>query len=172
MKSMLAAVFLFAASSVFAHGGEKHDDAAPAAAHGETAALPRAAAGSEDFELVLVLDGRRLLLYLDRHDSNEPVAGAKVDIEGGGLKGSASEISPGVYAVAADALKPGRHALTVAVEAGDTADLLAATLDMPSPATQPAAASATRPLPLLAGAIALVGGLGWAWRRRTQPKEA
>lgn len=124
-----------------AHGGEDHGDEAKAPA--PTVALaPRAVAQSEEFELVAVLenakpDGRRLSLFLDRFATNEPIVGAKIEVEQDGLNMAAKETSPGVYGVPFDMptnVAPGtKLPLTISIEAGDSADLLTATLDLPAP---------------------------------------
>lgn len=117
-----------APASVRAHGGEDHGAPPPTAG---VPLLPRTAAESDDFELVAVLEPGRLLIWIDRHATNEPVAGASVTVEGA-LAGAAAETAPGVYALPlANPPAPGHHALTLTVEAGATADLLAATLDVP-----------------------------------------
>jgi hypothetical protein len=46
----------------------------------------RAVAATEEFEVVAVLEGKNLVVYVDRFASNEPVAKARVEVEGGGLK--------------------------------------------------------------------------------------
>lgn len=128
--ALIAAWLVFAPLSVHAHGDEDHGAAPPAVS--QTLA-PRAIASSGAFEAVAVLEGRQLLLYLDRFASNEPVAGAKVEIEGAGLQGVAAETSPGVYAMDAASITPARHALTIFIDAGDSADLLSVTLDVAPP---------------------------------------
>lgn len=164
-----------------AHGGEDHGDA-PAPAPVASAA-PRAQAQSEDFELVAEVQGQgqALVLFLDRFDSNAPVVGAQVEVDSGGPPAMAAETAPGVYRVAAGPwTQPGRHALTVSVQAGDTADLLSATLDVPAAAAAaPAAPLAVgspatiskRSLWALAGALALaaLGGFTWLRRRASTP---
>jgi cobalt-zinc-cadmium efflux system membrane fusion protein len=70
------------------------------------------------------------VIYLDSFASNAPVPGAKVEVEGAGLKGVAVEVAPGVYQLPAPALGAGKHALTVSIETADNADLLATTLDV------------------------------------------
>jgi cobalt-zinc-cadmium efflux system membrane fusion protein len=93
-------------------------------------ATPRATGATEDFELVAVLDGNHLLLYVDRFASNEPVAKAKVEVEGAGQKVGAGETAPGTYvADLAAPLPAGRHGLTISIETDDSADLMAVTLD-------------------------------------------
>ena len=101
------------------------------------ATSPRAIATSEDFEIVIALEDNRLVLYVDRFASNEPVTKAQIEVEGAGLKGLASEVAPGTYVMSsANPIPAAKHALTISIEAGDTADLLLATLD-----TSPAAAA-------------------------------
>ena len=134
---------------------------------------PRAAAATEDFEVVAAIEGKKLVVYLDRFASNEPVTKAVVEVEGGGLKGVAGEIAPGTYALdVATAMSPGKHPLTIAIEAGDTADLLTATLDI-----SPAAASeehihgwSERIVWIVAGLLLLAAGAMLAIRRRNKSK--
>lgn len=130
------AVFAFwmaLALPVAAHEGEDHGAPPPAATQ---TVSPRAEAATDEFELVAVLEAQRLVVYLDRYATNEPVAKATVDVEAAGLSGTASEIAEGVYALpVAAAPAPGKHALTFTVETADTADLLSATLDLSAPPT-------------------------------------
>ena len=113
----------------WAHGDEDHS--APAALPPTVSVGPRFATDTDQFELVGVLDGQVLTLYLDQFGSNEPVAKAQIEIERGTWKALATEVSPGVYALAAPALaQPGKHVLTVTVQAGDKSDLLNATLEV------------------------------------------
>ena len=84
---LLAAMTIAAAPFLpsLAHAGEGHDhgDAAPVA---RGAALPRFPAVSEAFELVGVLNGRQITLYLDRSADNSPVTEALIELEIGGAK--------------------------------------------------------------------------------------
>ncbi len=121
------------ASAAWAHGGEDHGDGTVPAATGDVA--PRAFAQSEAFELVAVLSDGKLTLYLDRYADNAPVPDAEVEIESGTFKAVAAQIAPGVYSVPGQAFaQPGKHLLTVSVQAGEAADLLTATLDLATPA--------------------------------------
>lgn len=133
MNALVLAAAL--ALPVWAHEGEDHGGEAAPAPTAETG--PRAAAATEEVELVAVLEGKRLVLYLDRFATNEPMVDAQVEVEGSGLKAVAAQIAPGVYAVPAEALAgsatPARHALAVSVQAGDIADLLTVTLDLSKP---------------------------------------
>jgi hypothetical protein len=134
---------------------------------------PRAAAATEEFEVVAAIEGKKLVVYLDRFASNEPVTKAVVEVEGGGLKGVAGEIAPGTYALdLATAMSPGKHPLTIAIEAGDTTDLLTATLDI-----SPAAAGeehvhgwSERIVWIVAGLLLLAAGAMLAMRRRNKSK--
>lgn len=168
---VLASLLLATTPAAFGHGDEDHGAAAPAVSQ---AVSPRATAFSEEFEAVVVQDGKKLLLYLDRFASNEPVAGARVEIEGGGLNGVAAESAPGVYVMDAAALTPAKHPLTISIEAGDSTDLLSATLD-----TAPPQAAVTHvhtwgewAVWLGAAALALAAGILLMIRRRGNRKES
>lgn len=125
--ALLAACLLVVSPATLAHGGEDHGAPPPVISQG---VAPRASAASEDFEVVAVLEDKKLVLYVDRFASNEPLANAKVELEGAGLKGLAGEVAPGTYAIdVAASIPPARHPLVISIEAGDTADLLSATLD-------------------------------------------
>ena len=137
MKQIKITLFLAAivALPVWAGGdsSDGHSHAAPTPML-TTAIAPRASGATEEFEMVAVLEGKKLVVYLDRFGTNAPVEGAKVEIEGAGLKGVAREIAPGIYAIdVAIAIPAAKHALTFAIEAGDTTDLLTATLDISAP---------------------------------------
>jgi hypothetical protein len=82
------------ALTAYGHGGSE-DHGASNRSHRRYPARPEALPASEAFEVVAVLEGKKLLLYVDRFASNEPVAKAKVEVDGGGLKGVASEIRAG-----------------------------------------------------------------------------
>jgi LPXTG-motif cell wall-anchored protein len=119
--------------SALAYGG---GDSSDGHSHGEAAnpamtvdVAPRTSAQSDEFELVAVLAAGKLTLYLDRYADNAPVPDAEVEVESGSFKAVAAQMVPG-HAFA----QPGRHPLTISVQAGDAADLLTATLDLAPPA--------------------------------------
>ena len=60
-----------------AHEGHDHDDSPRAAL---TSTYPRVTAQLEVYEVVGILKGDRLLIYLDRVATNEPVTDAKVKV--------------------------------------------------------------------------------------------
>jgi len=125
--AVLAALLMFA-TPAWSGEGHDHGDAAPAAA-GQ--ALPRFTAESETFELVGVLSGKQITLYLDRFGDNSPVRGAQIELEIGGAKFKAGKHGEDEYEVAlAEAPKPGVLPVTATVTAGNETDLLAGELDI------------------------------------------
>ncbi|HOM15034.1 MAG TPA: hypothetical protein PLB41_17155 [Rubrivivax sp.] len=116
-----------AAAPALAEDG--HDPAQQAAA----AALPRFAARSDAFELVGVLDGKRLTLYLDHAADNTPVDDATLEVELGGRKLAVQRHGAGEFeAELAEA--PGEGVIhvsaRVAAAAGAESQQLAGELDI------------------------------------------
>lgn len=150
----------FALSAAVAHEGHDHGaEPVPVAK-----VLPRAQAASADFEIVVVAQGDRLALHLDRFATNEPVRGAKLEVDVGGRKFPATEREPGTYDVV-HVLPAGRSEFTVTIEAGDAVDLLPLALEVPAePAAAPASSAPPWRLLLLAAALAVAAGIV-AWRR-------
>src|SRR5262249_52922864 len=77
----VAAVLLVTLSyctSFFASAHEGQEAGPPVA--GATPSLPRLATASEAYELVAVLNGERLTIYLDRFDDNSPVTDATITV--------------------------------------------------------------------------------------------
>ena len=131
LAALLVAAVLVAAPA-WAGEGHDHGDAAPAAV-GQ--ALPRFSAVSEAFELVGVLSGKQLTLYLDRFADNSPVRGAQIELEIGGakFKARASEERQGedeYEVLLPEAPKPGVLPVTATITAGNETDLLAGELDI------------------------------------------
>ena len=84
MKRAGAAIVFIAAmafaTTAFAGEGHDHGDAAPVATG---TGSPRVSSHSDLFELVGIVDAGAMTIYLDRHATNEPVTGAKVEVEAG-----------------------------------------------------------------------------------------
>jgi hypothetical protein len=157
MKHLIPLMLLPLASVAPAGDGHDHGDA-PAAPAGQ--ALPRFAAVSDSFELVGVLDGKQITLYLDRAADNSPVADAQIELDLGGAKHKARKHGADEYQVMlAAAPKPGVLAVTVTVVAGAETDLLAGELDLHGAAQAPHQAAQARWLAWAAGAAALLGVL-------------
>jgi hypothetical protein len=114
-----------------AHGpGGEHLDNAGSAVHSGSGSVPRLEAKSEIFELVARIEPGAVTAFVDRHDTNEPVLGASLEIEVGTLKRQAVfRREQGDYAVVdAEIVKrlsaPGSHALVFTITAGKESDLL------------------------------------------------
>ncbi len=162
----LCAAAILVASPTWAGPGHDHGDAAPAAV-GQ--ALPRFSAVSETFELVGVLSGKQITLYLDRFADNSPVRGAQIELEIGGAKFKAEKQGDDEYEVVLpEAPKPGVLPVTATVTAGNEADLLAGELDIHEEAHADEAAhthSWTEYAGWVAAGIAALGLLVWGGRR-------
>ncbi|KQW76433.1 hypothetical protein [Methylibium sp. Root1272] len=165
LAAILVAAFL-AAPPARAAGDHDHGDAAPSAV-GE--ALPRFTAESELFELVGVLSGQQITLYLDRYADNNPVRDAQIELEISGAKFKAEAHGDGEYEVLLpEAPKPGVLPITATVTAGNEADLLAGELDIHEEAHADEAehAHSLKEYALWATAgFAVLALLGWAARR-------
>lgn len=167
--ALLAAAIL-AAAPAWAGEGHDHGDAAPAAV-GQ--ALPRFSAVSETFELVGVLNGKQITLYLDRFADNSPVRGAQIELEIGGakFKAEASKRQQGedeYEVVLPEAPKEGVLPVTATVTAGNEVDLLAGELDIhvEAPASEAAHThSWTEYTGWVAGGLAALALLAWGGRR-------
>lgn len=142
LKLLLASALALCApvSSVWAHGADDHEHAAPVAA--TVSIAPRASAQTEDFEMVLVWQGKSLLIYLDQFADNVAVAGANLEVEltgVGAFKALAKQTAPGEYRLdlpkaTQDALqKPGKYPFLISVQAGDLGDVMALHLEIADP---------------------------------------
>lgn len=162
---VLATAALLIAPSAHADAGHDHG---PAALNAVGPGLPRFAATSDLFELVGVVNGTQLTLYLDRSDDNSPVKGAKLDLELGGAKIDAKPGADGEYAATlAQPLKPGVTPVTATVTAGTESDLLAGQIAIAesAPAEAAPAAGWRRYAGWTAAGLLLLGALAWFARR-------
>lgn len=131
--TLLLAVHAPAIAAPGAHGpnGEHLDGPTTMRA---TPTLPRVEAQSETFELVAQMRSNELAIVVDRYESNEPVLGAKLEVESGALKAVATfRAEQGDYVVADAAMlkalaAPGEHGLVFTLVAGTDSDLLDGTL--------------------------------------------
>ena len=167
---LAAALFALPALAADEHG---HDHDAPAAAGGP--ALPRFSAVSEIFELVGVLNGKQLTVYLDRFEDNAPVKDAKVEVEVGGTKVALRQHADGEYeGTLAQEPKPGVIAVTASIVAGRDADILAGELDLHEEAAAQAAHGRgwRRYAAWTAGALVVLGALAWHRRRTAGARRA
>ena len=165
LAALLVATVLVVAPA-WAGEGHDHGDAAPAAV-GQ--ALPRFSAVSETFELVGVLSGKQITLYLDRFADNSPVRGAQIELEIGGAKFKAEKQGEDEYEVLLpEAPKPGVLPVTATITAGNETDLLAGELDIHEEAhTEEAVATHawTETAGWVAGGVVVLALLLWGGRR-------
>jgi cobalt-zinc-cadmium efflux system membrane fusion protein len=126
-------------TNALAHGGEDHSHDTPAAA--VMTAQPRVVVQSEQYELVGILRGAWLDIYLDRFSTNEPVPGAKIAVTIGADEQTEAEPVPnGTYKIASAKFAgsgPLELIFDIKAKAGD--DLLIGTLNLPAKAMAPAA---------------------------------
>jgi len=123
-----AAWIALAAPLAWAGDGHDHGEA-PASSAGPAA--PRFAATSETFELVGIVNGKQLTLYLDRYADGSPVKNAQLELELGGVKVPVEPHADGEFeATLVQELKPGVVSVAATVIAGEETDLLAGELDM------------------------------------------
>jgi hypothetical protein len=154
LRALLVAVSLVgglgigeASRTASAHGG---DSAAPPPSGASLS--PRLAARSGDFELVGVARGHTLSIYLDRFADNQPVVGARLDVEVDGQSTAATAQPDDTYTLTANwVAQPGHHAVIVTIMSEEGSDLLAGTLDIP-------------PAPAAASPAAIGSGLPMPWR--------
>jgi len=126
--TLLALVLSLHSPLAMAGPGHDHGEAAPQA---QGTALPRFVGVSEDLEMVGIVNGKQLTIYLDRFKDNSPVNDAHIEIDIAGNTYKAEKHGEGEYAVTLkDMLKPGVLAITATIQAGQLNDLLTAELDL------------------------------------------
>ncbi|HYX83105.1 MAG TPA: efflux RND transporter periplasmic adaptor subunit, partial [Gemmatimonadales bacterium] len=139
----VAGIFL-SVSAPFAHEGHENDDATRSALSSST--YPRVTAHSELYELVGIVRGERLSIYLDRFATNEPVADAKVKVAIADAEPvDAAPAEKGVYTISLPrSARTGSVEIVFSVTASSGDDLLVGALTLPSD-TGSSAASSTEP---------------------------
>jgi hypothetical protein len=148
--------------------GAGHDHGDKAAPQAPNAAQPRFAATSDLFELVGVVNGTQLTLYLDRASDNSPVKGATLELELDGTKIDVKPHAEGEFeATLSQPLKSGIVPVTVTVVAGQETDLLAGEIDLREPtlSVAPQARNWEKVAGWTAAGLALLAALGWLVRR-------
>ena len=114
----------------WADAGHDHGNT-PAAV--TSSAAPRVTSHSDLFELVGMVEGNEMKIYLDRYATNEPVTDAKIEVEVGSIKGIAAAQADGSYSFKNDMFtKPGDLAVSFTILAGKDVDLLAGDLKIGS----------------------------------------
>ena len=174
--SLAAAALALAlwAGAARAHEGHDHSDAAAAAPAVEA---PRGTSRTDALELVAVARDGRLTVFLDRADTNAPVADATITAETPAGQATAVPAPDGSYRLEAPwSATPGAYDVLFTVTAGGTTDLFPVDLDVPAPpvpAAEPAPWHAglavahdfgahlrsADPMPFLVGAAGFVLGI-------------
>lgn len=85
---------------------------------------PRAVTMTEAFELVVLVDRGRLVVFLDNAVNNDAVVGATVELDVADKQYLLEEAAPGIYTTTAWLPGPGVSSLMFSVVAGDVDDLL------------------------------------------------
>ena len=174
-SNLIAVLSLVSGLAATAQAADEHGHDHGAAAAPAGPAQPRFSAASDAFELVGVINGKQLTVYLDRFADNAPVQGASIELEIAGAKLALTAHDDGEYRAAlAKELQPGTTAITALIVTGAQSDLLAADLHLPE-ATQ-AAESHTLPghrQPVWAAAALAAFALAWGLRRwRLSPRRS
>lgn len=125
IAALLTAASLGLSPAARAGDGHNHGEAAPLASG---PALPRFTAVSEIFELVGVVRGKQVTLYLDRAGDNAPVTDAQIELEIGGAKLKAEKHEDAYEVTLPSEPQPGVLPITATVTAGKDVDLLAGEL--------------------------------------------
>jgi RND family efflux transporter MFP subunit len=128
-----ALVLLLLALPVSAPAHEGHDHGEDPRTKGAAVASPRVAAVSERYQLVGIVEGEVLVIYLDRADDNSPVTAAMIEVllDGETHKAELQE-KTATYEVTAPLLRTaGQHEVLVTIAEGAANDLLVGTLTIP-----------------------------------------
>jgi hypothetical protein len=127
-----------------AHEGHDHGNEAPTTG---APASPRVIAVSEKYQLVGIVEGEVLVIYLDRAEDNSPVTAAtlEVSLDGQSYKAELHEKAASYEVTAPVLRKPGSYEVLVTLAEGGEHDLLAGTLKIP-PAGARAGGNGTRSL--------------------------
>jgi cobalt-zinc-cadmium efflux system membrane fusion protein len=132
LSALAAAVLVYALSAGLgaepgrAHEGHDHGAQAPLA---PATVAPRGEAHSDRFELVAVVQGKTLAIYLDDYKTNAPVDKAEIDVETPDGPAKAQASGNGVYTLDAPFLEKGGDVdLILTVNAGGDPDILPVTI--------------------------------------------
>jgi hypothetical protein len=123
-------VILIGIVPTLAHEGHDHG---PPAAGGTSPPSPRVVATSEQFQLVGIVEGEVLVIYLDRAADNAPVMTAAVEVAIDGLPYQAELQKNGTYEITTPQLKaPGSREVLVTLTEGNVNDLLVGAVVIPA----------------------------------------
>ncbi|MBB6560495.1 hypothetical protein HNP48_003169 [Acidovorax soli] len=162
--SALGLALVLGLAPLWAHAHGDHG-AAPAAA--ADASLPRFAATSDLFELVGVLEGQKLALYLDHAGDNSPVKEAQLELDIAGTRVPVTRVADGEFQAALSApLAEGVSPVTATVAAGNETDLLAGEIDVHAAVQAPAGPAGPRKAWVAGAVAAVLAALAAVWGLR------
>jgi hypothetical protein len=169
--ALMALIFTLLSPLAMAGPGHDHGEAAPQA---QGTALPRFIAVSEDLEMVGIVNGKQLTIYLDRFKDNSPVNDAQIEIDIAGSTYKAEKHGEGEYEVTLkDTLKPSVLAITATIQAGELNDLLVAELDLQVVEEEHSHSLSWKALAMWSGAgLLAIMALGVMFRFRQQARRA
>jgi RND family efflux transporter MFP subunit len=149
-------------SLVSAHEGHEHE--APRAT-GPASGSPRVVATSERYQLVGIVEGEVLVIYLDRADDNAPVTAAKIEVAVNGQPYKVElEQKTATYEVTVPQLrKAGSYEVLITLSEGDVHDLLVGTLTIPARTGQAGTTDRGRLSEIVAEAVESLGRKGIAF---------
>ena len=129
----LVAIVFAQAFPALAHEGHVHEAPTTTTASG----LPRLVIKTESYELVAILDGKQLTIYLDRFADNAPVTDASIDVAIEGETVAAERNSDGTYALTSN-LFGGQGSVELVFDIkGSVDDLLIGKLRLPGESEKP-----------------------------------
>jgi membrane fusion protein, heavy metal efflux system len=135
LRFLLLLAALVTPGRIAAHEG--HDHGAPPPPVTSTIA-PRIDASSDVFEVVGVLRGGKLTIFIDRFITNEPVSDAEVEVETPSGTMKATRNADGTFVIDANWARPDvSHDLIFTVTAGADIDVLTGTLKLPKEDAKP-----------------------------------
>ncbi|KMO26246.1 RND transporter, partial [Methylobacterium variabile] len=143
LRAALLALGLWSAAPTMSVAHEGHDHGSEAQAS-PTATAPRGSSSTDTLELVAIARNGRLVVFLDRAGSNEPVTDAAVEAQTPDGTASATPMPDGSYGLDADwSLHPGEHEVLFTVTVSGATDMFPVTLIVPEPPPAAPAAGAS-----------------------------
>jgi hypothetical protein len=95
--SIAVAIAACLAQLLFVPLARAHSEAAPAGPVAASVLEPRVEAASADVELLGIVEGLQLIVYLDHYATNAPIDGARLSVERNGESFEARSIGDGTY---------------------------------------------------------------------------
>ena len=131
LRSLALCAGLIATAAIAGPGGPDHNHGAESP-KSTTKQNPRVIAVSADHQLVGILKGDNLIVYLDRTIDNSPITTATLEFEANGKMHRATLLADGTYSLPIALLGSGPEISVIAAISGSNVDLLSGTLNIPS----------------------------------------